>query len=994
MSPTELGVRTLEADLVANVDGEVRFGDGDRALYATDGSNYRQVPIGVVVPRTVEAAVAAVSVCRDHGAPVLSRGGGTSLAGQCCNVAVVIDWSKYLRGVLEVDFDAKRARVQPGCVLDDLRHRAEERNLTFGPDPATHDHCTLGGMIGNNSCGIHAVMAGRTSDNVHSLDVLTYDGLRMTVGPTSEDELASIIAAGGRRGEIYAGMKRIRDTYGDEIRERYPDIPRRVSGYNLDELLPENGFNVARALVGTEGTCVTILEAELDLIYNPPAKSLLVLGYPDVYQSADHVTEIMAHDPCGCEGVDHRLFELTKEKGLHPGAVELMPDGGAWLIVELGGETKDESDAKAHELMEALRKDDTCPTMKLFDDMAEEQKVWEVRESGLGATAHESGGIDSWPGWEDSAVPPECEGEYLRGLRDLYDEYDYDAALYGHFGQGCIHTRIDFGLRDAAGIEKFRSFMDDASDLVLSYGGSLSGEHGDGQARAELLPKMFGDRLVGAFREFKALWDPDGKMNPGKVVDPNPITGQLRLGTDYAPWQPVTYFGYPDDQYSFNRAAGLKCVGVGNCRHESGGTMCPSYMVTLEEKDSTRGRARLLFEMMQGEVITDGWRSEAVRDALDLCLACKGCLGDCPVNVDMATYKAEFLAHHYAGRVRPAAHYSMGWLPLAARAASKASRLVNALAHTPGLEGLAKKVGGIDPRRDIPRFARRTLRDELAGRPSTGSRGGRKVMLWPDTFTNHFDPQIGLAAVDVLEHAGFQVAIPDQPLCCGLTWISTGQLKTAKRVLGRTVKALAPELRDGTLMVGLEPSCTATFRHDLTELFPHDQDARRISEQTKTLAELLGGDDTDWQPPKLKRSAIVQGHCHQKAVMSMDHEMDLLDQVGVDADLLDSGCCGLAGNFGFEKGHHDVSIACAERVLLPAVRDADGDTIVMADGFSCRTQIGQNSDRDALHLAEVLAMALHESEPGSVRRYRPEQAFETGTPLIQRIRSSVSRRPR
>ncbi len=919
MSAPGLTVRSLAGDLEAAVDGEVRFGDGDRALYATDGSNYRQVPIGVVVPRTVEAAMAAVRICHDHDVPVLSRGGGTSLAGQCCNVAVVIDWSKYLRHVLEIDPDARRARVQPGCVLDDLRDRAEQHHLTFGPDPATHDHCTLGGMLGNNSCGIHSVMAGRTSDNVRSLDVLTYDGLRLTVGPTGDDELESIIAAGGRRGEIYAGLKRIRDTYAEEIRRRYPDIPRRVSGYNLDELLPENGFNVARALVGTEATCVAVLEAELDLIHSPPARSLLVLGYPDICTAADHVPGIMEHGPCGCEGIDNRLFELTRDQNLHPQAVSLMPDGEAWLFVELGGETKDESDAKAHELMEALRKEDTCPSMKLFDDEDAERQVWEVRESGLAATAHEKGGHDTWPGWEDSAVPVAQEGDYLRELLGLYDRYGYDAALYGHFGQGCIHTRIDFGLRDAEGIARFRSFMEDASDLVLSHGGSLSGEHGDGQARAELLPKMFGERLVGAFREFKALWDPAGRMNPGKVVDPNPLDGQLRLGTDYSPSEPVTFFRYPDDRFSFDRAAGLKCVGVGKCRHESGGTMCPSYMVTHEEKDSTRGRARLLFEMLNGEVITDGWRSEAVRDALDLCLACKGCLGDCPVNVDMATYKAEFLAHHYARRVRPAAHYSMGWLPLAARAASKAPRLVNALAHAPGLETLAKKVGGIDQARTIPRFAPHTLRQQLADRRPQ-HHGGQKLLLWPDTFTNHFDPQIGVAAVEVLEHAGFEVSIPDRPLCCGLTWISTGQLKTATRMLRRTVDALAPTMRDGTLMVGLEPSCTATFRHDLTELFPHDEDARRIARQTRTLAELLDDDDTDWDPPTLERSAIVQGHCHHKAVMEMDADRSVLDRVGLDADLLDSGCCGLAGNFGFEAGHHEVSIACAERVLLPAVR--------------------------------------------------------------------------
>ncbi len=990
------GSSALERELRAAVRGEVRFSEGDRALYATDGSNYRQVPIGIVVPRTVDDVVSTVEVCRRHDAPVLSRGGGTSLAGQCCNVAVVIDWSKYLNRVIEIDPEARIARVQPGCVLDDLRDAAGEHGLTFGPDPATHNHCTLGGMIGNNSCGVHAVMAGRTSDNVVSLEILTYDGERMTVGATSDDELSPIIAAGGRRGAIYRDLAALRDRYGDAVRERYPDIPRRVSGYNLDDLLAENGFNVARALVGSEGTCVTVLEATVQLIENPPVRSLLVLGYPDIYAAGDHIPQIMAAGPTGCEGLDERLFRLTRDERLHPQAIELMPEGGGWLLVEFGGADKEESDAKARALLEELEAGEDAPSSKLFDDPDQEELVWQVRESGLGATAHEPDGTDTWPGWEDSAVPPDKVAPYLSDLRELYARYGFQASLYGHFGQGCIHTRIPFDLVSAEGVAQFRSFLDDAADLVLSYGGSLSGEHGDGQARADMLPRMFGDELVGAFGEFKAIWDPGGHMNPGKVVDPNPATSNLRLGADYAPWEPETHFSYSSDGGSFAHAGGLRCVGVGNCRRHDGGTMCPSYMVTREEKHSTRGRARLLFEMMNREVITDGWRSEEVREALDLCLACKGCLGDCPVNVDMATYKAEFLSHHYKGRLRPASHYSMGWLPLLAEAASLAPGVVNALAHAPGLSSIAKRAGGIDRARELPRFARRTLRSELSARgyrarsrplsratvPGGGPGGeghGRgydrpgRVVLWPDTFTNHFDPRIGLAAVDVLEHAGFEVVIPDKALCCGLTWISTGQLSTAKRVLGRTVAALAPEVRAGVPVVGLEPSCTATFRHDLGELFPHDQDAKRLTEHTYTLAEVLREHAPGWEPPAMPRQAVVQTHCHQGAVMGTSADEELMAAGSIDADMLDSGCCGLAGNFGFTEGHHEVSIAAAERVMLPAIRDASPETIVMADGFSCRTQIGYGSRREALHLAEVLAMAIHQGEPGALPRNRPER---------------------
>jgi Fe-S oxidoreductase len=647
-----------------------------------------------------------------------------------------------------------------------------------------------------------------------------------------------------------------------------------------------------------------------------------------------------------------------------------MPEGGGWLFVELGGATKEEADAHAHELMAKLERDRTTPSMKLFDDREEEAKAWAVREAGLGATAHEPGGRDAWPGWEDSAVAPEAVGPYLRGLRGLYDRYGYNAALYGHFGQGCIHTRIEFDLFTAEGIAKFRSFMDDAADLVLAHGGSLSGEHGDGQSRAELLPKMFGEELVNAFREFKGIWDPENRMNPGKVVDPAPIVANLRIGSDYAPWDPVTVFHYPDDQGSFARAGGLRCVGIGNCRREGGGTMCPSYMVTHDEQHSTRGRARLLFEMMQGEVITDGWRSEAVRDALDLCLACKGCFGDCPVNVDMATYKAEFLAHHYAHRLRPRAHYALGWLPTAARWAAPMSRFVNAVTHTPGLEAAAKWTAGIEPEREIPRFATSTLRQRVGQRTPHG----KQVLLWPDTFTNYFEPEIGEAAIDVLEHAGFGVGLPQEPLCCGLTWISTGQLAHAKRVLRRTVRALAPAARSGTPIICLEPSCAAVFRHDLHELFPNDPDAGRIRDSVHTLAELLD-EDAQWEVPRLKRNALVQRHCHHQAVLGFDTDERLLDRVGVEADVLDSGCCGLAGNFGFERGHHEVSMACAERVLAPAVRSASDATLIVADGFSCRTQIAATTNRRALHLAQVLAMAIHEGEPGMVPKYRPERAF-------------------
>ncbi len=651
----------LATQLRARLQGEVRFDTGSRALYATDGSNYRQVPIGVVIPKSLDDVIATVATCREMGAPLFSRGGGTSLAGQCCNVAVVMDFSKYLHEVLKIDAAARLGTVRPGCILDDLRHAVGPHGLTFGPDPATHKHCTIGGMLGNNSCGIHSLISAnhglglRTSDNTHELEILTYDGARFRVGPTSPDELEAIIRRGGRRGQIYAALKALRDKYASVIRDRYPKLPRRVSGYNLDELLPENDFHVARALVGSESTLVTILEATLHLVPAPKKRSLLVLGYPDVFQCGDHVAAILPFQPTGLEGIDHMLINYLHTKGMEEADLKLLPEGRAFLLVEFGGDSKAESDAKAMECMAKLKLQPGAPSMKLYDDSEEESDLWEVRESGLGATAFVPNLPDMWPGWEDSAVPPEEVGPYLRDFRELLDRYGYSPSLYGHFGQGCIHCRIDFDLYTAAGIKKWRSFLDEASDLVVQHGGSFSGEHGDGQARAELLPKMFGDEIMQAFREFKNIWDPQGRMNPGKVIDAYPITSNLRLGADYRPPAVHTHFKYPDDKNTFARAA-LRCVGVGKCRNHAEQTMCPSYMVTREEMHSTRGRARLLWEMLNGELKHEGWRSESVREALDLCLACKGCKNDCPVNVDMATYKAEFLSHYYEGRLRRATH--------------------------------------------------------------------------------------------------------------------------------------------------------------------------------------------------------------------------------------------------------------------------------------------------------------------------------------------------
>jgi FAD/FMN-containing dehydrogenase/Fe-S oxidoreductase len=954
----------LAADLRRVVRGEVRFDRGSRALYATDGSNYRQVPIGVAIPRDLDDVIAIVDVCRRHGAPVLSRGGGTSLAGQCCNVAVVMDMSKYVDRVLNIDAERRIARVEPGVVLDTLQREAAGHDLIFGPDPATHTHCTLGGMLGNNSCGVHAVMSqlygpgSRTSDNTHRLEILTYDGLRMWVGPTSDEELRRIIAAGGRRAQIYRALIELRDRYGDLVRQRYPNIPRRVSGYNLDELLPERGFNVARALVGTESTCVTILQAEVMLIDRPKARSLLVLGYPSVYSAGDHVPEVLGFRPIGLEGIDDRLIDDMKKARIHPENVSLLPDGQGWLLVEFGGETKADSDAKATAAMAALRRQPNAPTMKLYDDPAVEERLWKVRESGLGATAHVPDAPVTWEGWEDSAVPPDRIGAYLRDLRRLFEKYEYACALYGHFGQGCVHTRIDFDLESGPGIEKYGRFMDDASSLVVSYGGSLSGEHGDGQSKAQFLPKMFGPELVDAFREFKTIWDPEGRMNPGKIVDPYRIDQNLRLGADYHPPQPTTHFTYPQDHRSFAFTT-IRCVGVGDCRRHEVGTMCPSYRVTREEAHSTRGRARLLFEMLQGDPLTGGWRDENVKEALDLCLACKGCKSECPVNVDMATYKAEFLSHYYNGRIRPRSAYAMGFIHRWARVASHAPALVNVVTQTPGVSNLAKAIAGIAQRRTLPRFANRTFVAWFHSRGRQPSRDapGSRVLLWPDTFNNYFHPDTAIAATEVLESAGCDVFVPPRPLCCGRPLYDYGLLAEAKRTLRDILDELRPHLRAGTPVVVLEPSCLAVFRDELVNLFPDDAEALRLSRQSFLLAEFLGK-HLHYRPPPLQHRVMLHGHCHHKAIAGLEDEAGLLKEMAADVEVLDSGCCGMAGSFGFEASHFDISNQVGELVLFPAVRNASADTLIVADGFSCREQIEQGTTRRAVHIAQALHLAI------------------------------------
>jgi FAD/FMN-containing dehydrogenase/Fe-S oxidoreductase len=980
--------RELEARLKQTVRGEVRFDSGSRALYAVDASNYRQLPIGVVIPRDAADVEAALTACRAVGAAVLPRGGGTSLAGQCTNVAVVFDYSKYMNRLGAIDPVAKLATVEPGIVLDALRDAAERHQLTYGPDPATHNRCTLGGMIGNNSCGVHGLLAGKVADNVETLDIALYDGTRMTVGKTSPDELEAIIRAGGRKGQIYAGLKSIRDRYADLVRQRYPRIPRRVSGYNLDELLPENGFHVARALVGSEGTCVNVLSATLNLTKSPQHRVLTVLGFPDAFAAADAVPLALKHKPIGLEGFDHQLVDFMRRKGLAIAQLHSLPKGVGFLLVESGADTPDEAQRKAEEVARDAESWPDKPVAHVCTP-EEAKNVWFVRESALGSLVFVPGEPDRWEGWEDAAVPPDQLGQYLRAIFERMHEYGYSSPVYGHYGQGCVHMRINFDYRTESGVRKFREFIDRAADVVLKFGGSFSGEHGDGQSRSALLPKMFGPELMQAFREFKQLWDPDNRMNPGKVMDAvrvyDPVEN-LRYGPDSAANHPrsetslATHFAFTKDHGSLEYAT-ERCVGVGACRKASSGVMCPSYQGTGEEMHSTRGRAHLLWEMLAGSLRPEGVRSEAVHEALSLCLSCKACKSECPVQVDMAQYKAELLAQRYKGRLHPLQHYIFGFADKMARWGSLMPRLTNAILNGPLTSPIIKRLADIAKERRLPELAAKPYtrsRDSAVSRhdfsraESSAVKNGASapareaqlappqvahVVLWPDTWNNYYHPESLAAAESVLTEAGFRVEVPKGHICCGRPLYDFGLLDHARAYLASVLDRMETQIQAGLPFIFLEPSCASVFKDELPELFPSDRRAALLRDSVWLLADFLAAKTPSFAKDRLTGQRIlIHGHCHHKAVFGGPKtEIELLRQAGAEVSMIEAGCCGMAGPFGFEAEKFEVSKTIANQQLLPAVEKATPDTIVVADGFSCREQLEQLGHKHAVHFAEALA---------------------------------------
>lgn len=962
-SPYHKHLSKFSTTLAMAIAGDCDFSAAGVALYTSDASNYRQIPLGVVYPKNSDDVKITTNLCREQALPVLMRGGGTSQNGQCVNEAVILDCSRYMTRVLSINEDDRTALVEPGIVCDALKAEAERVGLTFGPDPATHSRCTLGGMIGNNSCGPHSMLAGKTVENVVALEVLTSEGDQFWVGPTTEDELESIIAKGDRQAAIYAELKAIRNEYAEEIRARYPNIKRRVSGYNLDQLLPENGFNVARALVGSEGTCISILQARVSLIENPLHKRLVVLGFKDIYTAGDSVPELMPFKPIAMEGLDWNIIGGLNDRNLKQQEVALLPEGRAWLLVELSASSEGALDEHCNSFVYAMKDSLLVQSVIQITNPNDVTAIWSIREQGASATSMSLNPADSDPivGWEDTAVDPLQLGNYLREFQALVDRFGYTTSLYGHFGDGCIHARITFDTRTKEGIVHWRNFSQDIAKLVVKFGGSLSGEHGDGQAKAEFLPIMFGENLMNAFRRFKAAWDPQGRMNPGKLIDAYKMDDNLRFGPDYARPLINTTLQFVQDVGGFARSS-ERCIGMGKCRAQTG-AMCPSYQASGEERYSTRGRAHLLHELVRGEVLVDGWQNTDIADSLEHCLSCKACKHECPTQVDIAAYKAEFMAAHYQHKRRPLHHYALGFIGSTLPKVGKLAPLIN-FSQQGLLGGIVKKLLGFSQGKSLPLLEKQSFsawtRQHAARHDQHfswfGSTEHPVVVLWSDSVNAHYRVAVLKSAIAVLNKCGYQVAIAKSFFCCGRPLYEYGFLEQARSQLQQILDNFHPHLPVNSSIVVLEPSCLSVFKDELKKLYPDDRNASDLSERAMTLSAFLSGKIT--APKRILNKGILHLHCHDKSQGGPNHERDWMQLCFESLEEPEAGCCGMAGSFGMREKTRHLGQTLFSRHLKPSIDSSDPDTVIVANGFSCHEQITDYGKQRILHPVQVLEECL------------------------------------
>ena len=954
-APIESQYENVAAELRKRLEGEVKFDRYTLLLYSTDASIYQIEPIGVVVPRHKGDVQAAIEVANRFQVPILSRGGGTSLAGQTVGHAIVLDFSKYMRNVLEVNKEELWCRVQPGLVQDELNAHVRSMGLQFGPDTSTSNRATIAGMIGNNSAGAHSLTYGKTLDHVLELTVLLSDGSEVVLKDLSPDALDRKMRADGLEGQLYREVSRLAEEHKNEILARYPKIMRRVSGYNLDEFIKSQPFNLARIITGSEGTLATIVEAKMRLVPKPKWTAMDVIHFHNDQEALECSQLVLQTAPYAMESTDKMILNLARgniEQSRKLGFIQGEPE--SLLMVEYAGETEDEVKAQVSKL-EDLRAAQRIGYAATQAYKPEEVKaIWGVRKAGLGLLLGIKGDKKPIAFVEDTAVAPAKLPEFIKRFKEIISSHDAIAGYYGHCSVGCMHIRPLINLKEPAEVDKMVSISNAISDLVLEFDGAMSGEHGDGLARSHFNKKLFGPVLYEAFRQIKRAFDPKNRLNPGKIVDAPAMTESLKIHPKYQTWIPQTTLDF-SAQGGFARAVEM-CSGMGECRKKLEGTMCPSYMGTLDEEHSTRGRANALRTVLSGKVPKEDFTGKRLHEIMDLCLECKACKAECPSNVDMAKLKYEFLDHYHRANGLPLRNRLFGGIARLNRIGAEFAPIANGIAGSKFNRWLMEKLAGIDRRRPLPKFAGQTFESWFGNYNPEGDGSKGEVVLFHDTFNNFNTPDVAIAATRLLEHLNYRVLLANKR-CCGRPMISKGMLGEARNNAAWNTDQLAPFAERGVPIIGLEPSCLLTLRDEYPE-FLRTSAAKKVAQQSFLLEEFLvneiaaGGISVESSGPRGK--ALLHGHCHQKALVGTAPSVAILKAAGFEVSEVDSGCCGMAGSFGFEKEHYDLSVTIGNRRLAPAVKSAGEDVEIVAPGISCRQQIEHLTGRRAKHPAELL----------------------------------------